>query len=100
MKKSIIKNFLDTIVLAKLKTFISLSGYDIIQFLHKKYDTMISPGTVYSLLYSLERRGLIEGRWVDNKREYSLSENGLKTIEAVLNHQEEIRDFIVTCISC
>jgi len=31
----------------------SLSGYDVISYIHNKFNLLVSSGTVYSLLYSL-----------------------------------------------
>jgi DNA-binding PadR family transcriptional regulator len=44
----------------------------------------LSSGTVYSLLYALERKGLIEGAWKERKRAYSLTDKGKGTIETIL----------------
>ena len=60
MHERIIKNFMDIIVLTELRRG-SMSGYDVISFIHNKFHLLVSSGTVYSLLYSLERNGLIEG---------------------------------------
>lgn len=67
MHERIIKNFMDIIILAELKNG-PLSGYDVISFIHNKFHLLVSSGTVYSLLYSLERNGLIEGTWNERKR--------------------------------
>jgi DNA-binding PadR family transcriptional regulator len=62
MHERIIKNFMDIIILAELRNG-PMSGYDVISFIHNKFHLLVSSGTVYSLLYSLERNGLIEGTW-------------------------------------
>lgn len=49
------------------------SGYDIITYIHNKHGFLVSSGTVYSLLYALERNNLIEGIWIDRKRVYKLT---------------------------
>ena len=38
-----------------------ISGYDIIVIFQKKFNLFISPGTIYLILYKLERDGLIKG---------------------------------------
>jgi DNA-binding PadR family transcriptional regulator len=55
-----------------------ISGYDVISFIHNKFGFLASSGTVYSLLYSLERNGLVEGIWIERKRVYKLTEKGAK----------------------
>lgn len=70
MHERIIKNFMDIIILAELRNG-AISGYDVISFIHNKFHLLVSSGTVYSLLYSLERNGLIEGTWNEKKTRLS-----------------------------
>ena len=63
--RRVVQNFLDIIILKHLKNNSPISGYDVIKLLHKRFHMLPSPGTVYSLLYSLERQNLIEG--TDNR---------------------------------
>ena len=75
-----------------------ISGYDVISFIHNKFGFLASSGTVYSLLYSLERNGLVEGIWIERKRVYKLSEKGAKTITTILNSHDKIKGFIATIL--
>ncbi|MEM3597168.1 MAG: PadR family transcriptional regulator [Candidatus Bathyarchaeia archaeon] len=93
MHERIIKNFMDIIILAELRNG-PMSGYDVISFIHNKFHLLVSSGTVYSLLYSLERNGLIEGTWNERKRVYKLTEKGAKTIETILSANDKIKNFI------
>ena len=79
MHERIIKNFMDIIIMTELRNA-SLSGYDVISYIHNKFNLLVSSGTVYSLLYSLERNGLVEGVWEERKRVYKLTPKGEKTI--------------------
>ena len=97
MHERIIKNFMDIIILAELKTG-PLSGYDVISFIHNKFHLLVSSGTVYSLLYSLERNGLIEGTWNERNRVYNLTEKGEKTIETILGANDKINHFITSLL--
>ena len=99
IKKSIVKSFLDTLILVKLKNNGGSNGYQIVRFIQKKYDLMISPSTVYSVLYLLERRDLISANSINNVRVYSLTEKGHAMTEIILNHQEKITDYVSMCIS-
>jgi DNA-binding PadR family transcriptional regulator len=67
MNERIIKNFLDIIIMSELRNG-ALSGYDIISYIHNKFNLLVSSGTIYSLLYSLERNDLVEGVWDERKR--------------------------------
>ena len=97
MNERIIKNFMDIIIMAELRNG-SLSGYDVISFIHNKFNLLVSSGTVYSLLYSLERNGLVEGVWDERKRVYKLTEKGGKTIDTILNTNDKIKGFITTLL--
>jgi len=97
MHERIIKNFMDIIILAELRNGV-LSGYDVISFIHNRFHLLVSSGTVYSLLYSLERNGLIEGTWNERKRVYKLTDKGIKTIDTVLGANDKIKSFITSLL--
>jgi DNA-binding PadR family transcriptional regulator len=89
-----LRNFMDILILTEMKKEASLSGYDVISLVHKKFNIFVSSGTVYSLLYSLERAGLIKGVWNDRKRVYELSEKGLQNIEVITKANDEVQKFL------
>ena len=62
MHRRLVKTFSDVLVLSGLRNR-AMSGYDVIAFIHSKFNLLVSSGTVYSLLYSLERDGLTKGEW-------------------------------------
>ena len=97
MHERIIKNFMDIIILAELRNS-PMSGYDVIAFIHNKFRLLVSSGTVYSLLYSLERNGLIQGRWNERKRVYTLTPKGEKTIKTILSANDQIKSFITNLL--
>jgi len=86
-----IKNFMDILVLTEIKKR-SLSGYDVLAHIHKRFGILVSSGTVYSLLYSLERDGLIKGVWNQRKRVYSLTEKGEQNIKVITKANKEIQN--------
>ena len=90
MRERIFRKLIDVFVLVELKKK-SMSGYDVISMLHKKYDILVSPGTVYAMLYSLEREGLIEGRWDERKRVYGLTKSGSQNERHLKAAGEEIQ---------
>ena len=99
MHRRLIKSFLDVLILSELRNG-PMSGYDAISFIHNKFHLLVSSGTGYSLLYSLERDGLIEGRWNQRKRVYVLTDKGQETIKAILAANEKIKGFIVNLLRC
>ena len=76
-----IRNFLDLIVLTYVRGNPPTTGYEIVRYLYKKFDLLLSPGTVYSTLYSLERQNLVEGDTTQGKRVYRLTEKGEREIQ-------------------
>jgi len=97
MHERIIKNFMDIIIMTELRNG-SLSGYDVISYIHNKFNLLVSSGTVYSLLYSLERNGLVEGTWDERKRVYKLTEKGAKTIDTLLSASDKIKGFMANIL--
>jgi DNA-binding PadR family transcriptional regulator len=91
--KKLVKHFLDVLILMKLKKR-SLSGYDVIAFVHNEFGTLLSSGSVYSCLYLLERQGLIKGEWAQRKRMYTLTDKGEKTVKAISDSKKVVLNFI------
>jgi DNA-binding PadR family transcriptional regulator len=88
-----LKEFMDILIMVKMKEG-ETSGYDLLTYFHKKFDLLVSPGTVYSVLYSMERNGLIKARGVDRKRIYTLTPKGEATIKAIRESSEVLESFL------
>jgi len=93
LRRRVIKNFMDILILSELKKE-PMSGYDIISLIHRRFGVLVSSGTVYSLLYSMERNGLIKGIWNQRKRVYILAEKGEENIKVLARANEEIQSFL------
>jgi DNA-binding PadR family transcriptional regulator len=93
LQRRVVHDFMDILILAEMKGD-SLSGYDAINLIHREFGVLVSSGTVYSLLYSLERDGLIRGAWNDRKRVYELTEKGERNMEAIAKVNEEVQNFL------
>jgi DNA-binding PadR family transcriptional regulator len=98
LRRRTIKTFMDMLVLAELQEK-PLSGYDIITLIHKKFNVLVSSGTVYSLLYSLERKGLVNAEMEQRKRVYSLTDKGEETLETVGRANGEINGLVHSLIT-
>jgi DNA-binding PadR family transcriptional regulator len=97
MHERVIKTFMDTIIMSELQNG-PISGYDVISYIHHRFGLLVSSGTVYSLLYSLERNELVEGVWIERKRVYRLTEKGIQTIQTIINSHDKIKTFMTTII--
>jgi DNA-binding PadR family transcriptional regulator len=93
LQKRVIQNFMDILVLTEMKKG-SLSGYDVIGLVHKRFGILLSSGTVYSLLYSLERDGWIKGVWNQRKRVYKLTEKAEQDMKVITKANEEVQNFL------
>ena len=93
LRRRAVQNFMDILILTEINKD-SLSGYDVMGLIHQKLNILVSSGTVYSLLYSLEREGLIKGVWNKRKRVYSLTEKGEQNINIINRANEEIQHFL------
>lgn len=90
----LVKSFMDIIVLRELGKGDPLCGHEIRVLIHKRIHIFIAPGTIYALLYSMERNGLIEGMMTAKKRVYRLTEKGKEKLENILEVSDKISSFI------
>jgi DNA-binding PadR family transcriptional regulator len=93
LQRRVIQDFMDIFLLAEMKGD-SLSGYDAIGLIHRRFGLLVSSGTVYSLLYSLERNGWIRGVWDQRKRVYNLTEKGERDMKVIVKVNEEVQNFL------
>lgn len=81
--QSLVKKNLDIIILSMLNDN-PVHGYKIIADLHNTFGVLLSPGTLYPLLYRLEAEGLIRVKEDRRRKNYSLTPKGLKRTEAIV----------------
>jgi DNA-binding PadR family transcriptional regulator len=94
MQRGLIKHFLDVIILAELRNASFLGGYDLVELIHKKFGFLMSAGTVYGFLYSMERQGLVKGEFTEGKRTYILTDKGVDAINVISKSKEVLLRFI------
>lgn len=92
LKTKIVKEFLNIFILLEMTKRESISGYDIIDLVNAKFSEPISPGTVYSTLYSVERKGLIYGEPDGRKTVYKLTGKGIIVVETLKKSKEQLAD--------
>lgn len=80
--ESLVKSFLDIVVLSMLNGK-SRHGYKIIADIHKTFGVLLSPGTLYPLLYQLEAEELVEVKEVKRKKVYKLTPRGRKMVSQI-----------------
>jgi DNA-binding PadR family transcriptional regulator len=72
----IIHDFMDVIIMKLLRERSLISGYEFVKLIHDRFHLCFSPGTVYSILYSLERKGFLEAVFKREVRVYKLTKQG------------------------
>ena len=88
LNSRLIQNFMDIIALKLLRNNHLASGYDLIRHFHQRFHMLVSSGTVYSMLYSLERQGFLEGNFDGRRRVYRLTGQGEEFLKKVCMTQE------------
>lgn len=94
LDERIVKSFMDIIVLKHLENDHSIGGYDTTTYLDKRFRMLLSPGTVYNLLYSLERQSLIEGKMNQGKRMFQLTAQGEKYLSNIHSAKKHIQTLL------
>ncbi len=91
----IVKSFLDILILIEMKKESNLSGYDVTAFVNNKFGGILSPGTVYATLYSMERKGLIRGESDGRKTVYKLTDKGSEVTALMRkSYNEQMTEFV------
>lgn len=70
-----VKTSLDLVVLAILNGK-PMHGYRIMAAIHTEFGVLLSPGTLYPLLHSLEEKKLVESRVKGGKKVYEATNEG------------------------
>ncbi len=95
-----VKSHLETIILALLLQN-PLCGYYVIQSIYQRYSTFLSQGTVYPILYSLQRGGLLEvSKPVGSRAKiYSLTEKGIELAHRRIEDFKRCESFLLESMS-
>lgn len=84
------KGLMDVIVLKELAGDNPICGHEIRAVIQKGFHVLVSSGTIYSLRYSMERKGLIEGVMTGKKRVYRLTEKGKEKLKDISESSDKI----------
>lgn len=80
-RERFVRSFLDWVILSILRRKPAY-GYEMITAIYDEFHVFVSPGSLYPILYNLERSGLVTGQW-DNperrsKKIYELTAYGVR----------------------
>lgn len=84
-RKKMFKALLDIIALRYLRDNESLALHDFLTWLREKCGVLLSSGTVYGRIYSMERSGLVRRESGEKKRVYLLTEKGEAALKSLLS---------------
>lgn len=79
-----VRSFLDIVVMKVLDSTPAY-GYEIMATVHREFGVLLSPGTLYPLLHSMEDKGLIESSQDGGRIVYSVSSKGKQKFRNTLN---------------
>ena len=76
-----------------------MSGYDVMTLIYRRFHLVMGSGSVYSLLYRMEREGLIIGTSQQRRRVYELTLKGAKVVEIAQGFYEDFMDLSILNVS-
>ena len=77
--ENLVKTLLDIIILSMLNGE-PVHGYKLIAEIHKTFGVLLSPGTLYPLLYSLHDQNLVKVKKVNRRKLYNLTSRGRERV--------------------
>jgi len=93
----LVKSFLDVIVLTMLLQG-PIHGYKLIADIHTLFGVLLSPGSLYPFLYSLEKEQLVNTQQEGKRKQYVLTSEGrmrVTTMRSFYNtHVNRIQKFL------
>lgn len=90
----IVKTLLDLIILNEIKNKKGIGGYDVILLVNKEFGIPLSSGTIYSVLYSIERKGLVKGILIGRRTGYALTPKGEQALNKIQMSKNQLQKFI------
>jgi DNA-binding PadR family transcriptional regulator len=91
--KKMVKDNLETILLALLHRK-TMCGTEIMGAIHLKFHVLLSPGTIYPLLHSLDERGLITAKSYGKEKAYASVDSAKTKIERLVDEQIQARKLL------
>lgn len=92
-----VKDYLDIVVLALIANK-PMCGMDILDIIHRNFNVLLSPGTIYPLLHRLKKEGLLEYECGIKKKVYKPAKGSEANIQNILNKHrlanELLNDFL------
>jgi len=91
--KKMVKDNLEAIIFALLQRKV-MCGSDIIGTIHLEFNVLLSPGTVYPLLHSLQKRGLLTSVKEGKEKKYTPAEDSELEIRRLVHEHIQARKLL------
>lgn len=88
-----VKDYLDIVVLALISSK-PMCGTDILDIVHRNFNILLSPGTIYPLLHRLKEEGLLECECSVKKKIYKPAKGSEENIRRVLDEHSSANEFL------
>ncbi len=88
-----VKGYLDIVVLALIAAR-PMCGTDILDIIHRNFNVLLSPGTVYPLLHRLKKEGLLECECSVKKKLYKPARGSEANIQRILDEHSLANEFL------
>jgi DNA-binding PadR family transcriptional regulator len=88
-----VKEYLDIIVLSLIASR-PMCGIEILDVIHREFNVLLSPGTIYPLLHKLKNDGFLEREYVIKKKIYKIARGNEKNIRNILDRHMIANEFL------
>ncbi len=88
-----VKEYLDIVILAMIAGK-PMCGTDILNIVHKNFNVLLSPGTIYPLLHRLKKEGLLEYECSIKKKVYKPARGSEANIKRILEEHSLANEFL------
>jgi DNA-binding PadR family transcriptional regulator len=88
-----VKEYLDIIVLSLIASK-PMCGIEILDVIHREFNVLLSPGTIYPLLHKLRAEGLLEREYIIKKKIYRVAKGNEKNISNILDEHLIANEFL------
>jgi DNA-binding PadR family transcriptional regulator len=92
--EKMVKDNLESIILAIIFQNNTMCGTDIIGTIHLKFNVLLSPGTIYPLLHSLKQKGLLTVKKLGKEMIYAPVEDAKPKIKSIVNEHIQARKLL------
>ncbi len=93
-----VRSYLDMVVLGLIMDT-PMCGIDIMKTIHKNFNVLISPGTMYPMLHSLQSKGLLECEYGIKKKVYRPNGDRQGQIRGMLADQLQVNSLLRKMLS-